>query len=52
MQYKNEIEEKEMYLAVLNTKDIQKEIDKFKLDLQKIFLKCFETKIKKVRKQS
>lgn len=47
VKYKKELEEKEKYLVILDTKEIEKEIDKLKLELQKIFLKCFETKIDK-----
>ena len=42
----------EKYLKLLDTKQPQKEIDKLKLELQKVFLKCFETKIEKARKQT
>ena len=52
IEYKKELENKEKYLKLLNTKQPQKEIDKLKLELQKVFLKCFETKIEKARKQT
>ena len=52
IEYKKELENKEKYLKILNTKQPQKEIDKLKLELQKVFLKCFETKIEKARKQT
>lgn len=47
VQYKKELESKEEVLKILDAKDIQKEIDDKKLELQKIFLKCFGIKIKK-----
>lgn len=50
IEYKKELENKERYLKLLDTKQPQKEIDKLKLELQKGFLKCFETKIEKARK--
>lgn len=52
IEYKKELENKEKYLKLLNTKQPQKEIDKLKLELQKVFLKCFETKTEKARKQT
>lgn len=52
VEYKKELKNKEKYLKLLDTKDLQKDIDKLKIELQKIFLKCFETKIKKARKQA
>lgn len=52
VKYKKELERKESILKLLETKDIQKDINKLKLKLQKIFLKCFENKIEKARKQT
>ena len=52
VKYKKELEKKANVLKVLETENIQKDIDKLKLKLQKIFLKCFENKIKKARKQT
>ena len=49
VKYKKELERKEKILKVLETEDIQKDIDKLKLKLQKIFLRCFENKIEKAR---
>ena len=49
VKYKKELERKERILKVLETENIQKDIDKLKLKLQKIFLKCFENKIEKAR---
>lgn len=45
--YKKELEEKEKYLKLLNKKEIEKEIAIDILKLQKIFLLCYHTKIKK-----
>ena len=50
VKYKKELEKKERVLKVLETENIQKDIDKLKFKLQKIFLKCFENKIEKARK--
>lgn len=47
VKYRKEIQEKLNVLKILDTEDIQKDIDNIKLKLQKIFLKCFEIKIKK-----
>lgn len=52
IEYKKELENKERYLKLLDTEELQKDIDKFKLELQKIFLRCLETKIEKARKQT
>lgn len=46
--YKKELEKKEVYLKLLETKDLGKEINHKILELQKIFLSCYQTKIKKV----
>ena len=46
--YKKELEAKEKYLKLLDTKELEKEIGKDILKLQKIFLLCYFTKIKKV----
>ena len=43
--YKKQLEEKRKILKIIDIEDIQKEINKLKLELQKTFLKCFETKI-------
>lgn len=48
IKYKKELEEKEKVLKILETNNIQKRIDSLKLELQKIFLKCFEMKLDKV----
>lgn len=46
--YKEELETKESYLKLLDTKDLEKEIVNSILELQKVFLLCYQTKIKKV----
>lgn len=43
--YKKQLEEKKYILEIIDIEDVQKEINKLKLELQKIFLKCLETKI-------
>lgn len=52
IKYKKELENKERYLKLLDTEQPQKETNQLKLELQKVFLKCFETKIEKARKQT
>lgn len=52
VKYKKGLEEKEKYLKLLETKNIQKDINKLKEKLQKTFLKCFETKIEKARNET
>jgi len=49
VEYKKMLEEREKYLKLLETKDIQKEIDKIILKIQKTFLKCYEIKIDKAK---
>lgn len=46
--YKKELEAKEIYLKLLETKELEKEIDNSILELQKVFLLCYQTKIKKI----
>lgn len=46
--YKKELKDKEKYLKLLDIVEIEKEIDNNILKLQKIFLLCYQTKIKKV----
>lgn len=52
VEYKKELEAKEKYLKLLNTKDLQKAIDIIIIRLQKVFLLCYQTKIKKVDTKS
>jgi len=46
VKYKKELEEKEEYLKLVETNDLQKDIDKLIIDLQKVFLQCYEILIK------
>lgn len=48
VEYKEQIEAKQKVLEVLETEDIQSKIDELKLKIQKIFLKCFEIKMKNI----
>ena len=45
--YKKELEEKEKYLSLVDKEEIDKNIDKLKLKIQKLFFKCFDKKIEK-----
>ena len=47
IKYKKEIEEKYKYLKILDTEDIEKELEKSKIQLQKIFLEFIKIDIKK-----
>lgn len=49
VEYKAQLENKEKYLKILDTENLQKDIDILKLKLQKTFLKCFEQKIEKAQ---
>ena len=46
--YKKELEAKESYLKLMETKDLEKEIKKTILELQKEFLSCYQKKIEKI----
>lgn len=48
MAFKKELEIKQNYLKLLDTKDLDKEIENNILELQKIFLLCYQTKIEKI----
>ena len=48
VKYKKELESKEKYLKLLDFENIEIEIEKGIIDLQKIFLQCYKTKIDKV----
>ena len=50
VKYKQELEKKEKVLKILESKNIQSDIEKLKLKLQRIFLQCVENKIEKARK--
>ena len=52
VEYKKKLEEKEKYLKLLELEDIDSNIKKMKLKMQKIFLKCFEEKIEKCDSKS
>lgn len=45
--FKKELQMKETYLKLLDVTDLDKQITKSMIDLQKIFLLCYQTKIKK-----
>ena len=47
IKYKEDLEEKEKYLKVLDTEDVEKEINKKLLTFQKCFLECYISKINK-----
>lgn len=47
IKYKKEIEEKYKYLKILDTEDIEKELNKFKIQLQRIFLDMIKININK-----
>ena len=48
LKYKKELEKKEKYLKIMNIKDLQEETKKCVINLQKIFLKCYQIKIDKI----
>lgn len=50
--YKKELETKERYLKILDTKDLDKEIINAIFKLQKIFLVCYQAKIKEIDTKS
>lgn len=45
VEYKRELENKQETLKILDTFDIEKDIEELKLQMQKIFLKCFKHKM-------
>lgn len=49
---KNELEKKNKYLKLIKVEDIDKEIEKTKLEIQKVFLKCLEIKLEKCTTKS
>ncbi len=49
IKYKEKLEAKEKYLKLLEEKDLDQEIKKSILTLQKIFLVCYQVKIKKIQ---
>ena len=50
--YKKEMEQKYEYLKLVEIKDIEKEIDKMLVKLQKVFLKSYQFKIKEINEKS
>ena len=49
IKFKKELETKEKYLKLLDTKEIEEEITKAIIELQKVFLLCYQEKIKKIQ---
>ncbi len=49
VKYKKELEDKEKYLKYIETEDIEKEIEKYLLKIQKEFIKCYNIKIEKAQ---
>lgn len=52
VEHKKKLEEKENYLKLLDLEDIDLNIKRIKLKIQKVFLKCFEEKIEKCDSKS
>ena len=50
--YKKEMEQKEEYLKLLETKDLEKEIENMLIKLQKLFLKCYKSIIEKIENKN
>ncbi len=50
--YKKELEEKYEYLKLVEIKDLDKEIEKEMIKLQKIVLRCYKVKIKQIKNKS
>lgn len=48
IQYKKELEEKQKYLKLLEIENMDKELEVTMLELQKVFLSCYQEKIAKV----
>lgn len=48
MAYKKELKEKEKYLKLLDTEELEKELYSSILELQRVFLLCYQIKIKEV----
>ena len=47
VKYKKDLEEKEKYLKYIETENIENEIEKYLVKLQKEFIKCYKIKIEK-----
>ena len=52
IEYKKELEDKEKYLKLLDLENVQQNINGLMLNLQKIFLNCYEMKIEKARNKT
>lgn len=52
VKYKKELKEKEKTLKILESIEVQKDIDKLKLNLQILFLRCLRNQIEKVRNKT
>ncbi len=50
--YKKEMEQKYAFLKLVEIKDLDKEIENILIKLQKIFLKCYQLKIKEINGKS
>lgn len=51
VKYKKELEEKEKYLKLLETKDLEKDIYKLLIKIQRNFLECFKIQIQKANEK-
>ena len=49
VKYKKDLEEKEKYLKYIETENIENEIEKCLIKLQKEFIKCYKIKIEKIQ---
>lgn len=49
VKYKKDLEQKQKYLKLLDTQNIDGEIEKLKLEMQKIFMQCMKIKIEKAQ---
>ena len=50
--YKKEMEQKYAFLKLVEVKDLEKEIENTLIKLQKIFLRCYQLKIKEINEKS
>ena len=49
VKYKRELEQKQKYLKTLDTQDVEENIEKLKLEMQKTFMQCLKSKIEKAQ---
>ena len=49
VKYKKELENKEKYLKYIDTENLEKEIEKYLLKIQKEFIKCYNIKVEKAQ---